>query len=221
MDTTSSMLLNMGISVAVLPGMAGCATHGGDKYIRLDPAQSLQNLDFESGAASSGLPAGWSGGGSGYSIVLDGRSHGGKGAAQLRWTDNSKPTSADWCTLTQCMVPDDLRGRRVRFSGFARTESATSGAGLWMRVDQGKRTVQFDNMNDNPITGTTAWQRCAVVLDVPKDATRVCLGVLLMGPGAAWADDLKIEVVGQDVPVTDLLAKERTSAAAASYIPQP
>lgn len=39
---------------------------------------------------------------------------------------------------------------------------------MWMRVDNKFDDVlQFDNMNNRPITGTTNWNRYEIILDVP------------------------------------------------------
>ena len=62
--------------------------------------------------------------------------------------------------------------------------------------------VAFDNMQDRSIKGTTDWRRYEVVLDVPKDATGIALGILLTGTGEVWLNGARFEVVGSDVAVT-------------------
>jgi hypothetical protein len=37
---------------------------------------------------------------------------------------------------------------------------------------------------------------------VPEDATTVTLAAYLSGAGQLWMDDLQLDVVGKDVPVT-------------------
>jgi hypothetical protein len=59
-------------------------------------------------------------------------------------------------------------------------------------------------MQNRPIKGTTGWQRNEVVLEVPKDATRVAFGILLNGPGQVWLNSTKLEIVGSGVPTTNL-----------------
>jgi len=72
-------------------------------------------------------------------------------------------------------------------------------AGLWMRVDKGPNMVAFDNTQNRSIKGTRGWQKYAVVLDVPQDATGIFFGVLLTGSGGEiWIRDAKIEVVGPE-----------------------
>ncbi len=105
-------------------------------------------------------------------------------------------------TLMQSFRADKYLGKRVRFSGFVKSDGVQSWAGLWMRVDKEKDSVAFDNMQDRPIKGTTGWQKYEVVLDVPQDATGMFYGVLLDGAGAVWLNSVTFEVVGTDVPTT-------------------
>jgi hypothetical protein len=41
-----------------------------------------------------------------------------------------------------------------------------------------------------------------VALDVPRDAVGISFGVLLDGPGQLWLDDVALEPVGRDTPLT-------------------
>jgi hypothetical protein len=40
------------------------------------------------------------------------------------------------------------------------------------------------------------------VLDVPKEAEIICIGILMTGTGTVWIDDCQFEEVGMDIPVT-------------------
>jgi hypothetical protein len=54
------------------------------------------------------------------------------------------------------------------------------------------------------MTGTTDWQKCEVVLDVPPDSVSMSAGFMLQSrSGQVWADDFQLEVVDRDVPTTD------------------
>ncbi len=95
-----------------------------------------------------------------------------------------------------------FKGKRVRFSAWVKTENAAEWSGLWMRVDKGQRSIAFDNMLDRPIKGTTEWKQYEVVLDVDTSSTDIAFGLLLIGTGKTWIDNVKIETVNNDVPVT-------------------
>lgn len=105
-------------------------------------------------------------------------------------------------TLMQSIRAEQYIGKRVRLSGVVKTQEVVSWAGLWMRVDQGKDVVAFDNMYDRGIKGTTGWQRYDVVLDVPPDSTGIAFGILLNGAGTVYLTGTKFDVVGADVQST-------------------
>jgi hypothetical protein len=113
-------------------------------------------------------------------------------------------TSDDQVRMVQRFLADRYRGKRVRFSGYVKTNQVNEWAGLWMRVDTfEKQGWAFDDMEDRLVTGTTDWTRCAVVLDVPEDAATIYMGAHLYGRGQVWVDDCEFEVVGDDVESTD------------------
>ena len=105
-------------------------------------------------------------------------------------------------TLMQSFRAEQYAGKRVRFTAFVKTEGVQDWAGLWMRVDKGKESVAFDNMQDRRIKGTSGWQQYSVVLDVPHDSTGIFLGILLSGTGTVWMNSVKVETVGLEVPTT-------------------
>jgi hypothetical protein len=116
-------------------------------------------------------------------------------------------------TMNQAIKPDAFRGKRVRYSAMVKTDSIASaaGAGLWMRVDGPGvgETLQFDNMFDRPIPSLTDWKRYEVVLDVPAGSSYIIFGLIVNGPGKAWIDDVRIEVVDTSTPSTHRPGSER------------
>jgi len=97
----------------------------------------------------------------------------------------------------------------VRFSAQVRTENIGDYSGLWMRVDlENGEKSGFYNSQDKPIKGTADWQLRSVTLDVEKNAEFILFGVNGQGGGTVWIDDLKIEVVGNDVPVDKMPPRE-------------
>jgi hypothetical protein len=111
-------------------------------------------------------------------------------------------------TLMQAFKAEGYLGRRLRLSGYVRAEGVEGWAGLWMRVDGPTgQSLAFDNMQDRPIRGTLDWQHHEIVLDVAEGSTNIAFGALLAGKGGIWVDDFEFEVVGRDVPVTDMRKK--------------
>lgn len=112
------------------------------------------------------------------------------------------PAPQKYGTLSQVISAEPYLGKRVRLSAMLKTKDADS-AQLWLQM-QGpdNKMLSFYNMSDRPVRGTTDWKRYDAVLDVPKETQKIFFGYFLMGRGEAWADEFKIEAVGNDVPVS-------------------
>jgi hypothetical protein len=154
--------------------------------------------------AFAAAPKGWIAAGSkpkDYNMSVDRTvAHGGEASASLKCVA-LKP--GGFGTLMQTCKADAFRGKRVRMSGYVRSQNVTDWAGLWLRIDGARgEPLGFDNMQQRPIKGTGDWKKCEIVLDVPESAAEIAFGLLLTGPGQAWMDDLAFEVVGTDVPTT-------------------
>ena len=154
--------------------------------------------------AGEGAPKGWFLAGSSpkdYKTSVDtNMTRSGKTSACLK---SVVATPAGFGTMMQTIKADSYRGKRVRMSGYVRSDGVTDWAGLWMRVDGPKgEPMAFDNMQNRAIKGTGDWSKYDVVLDVPADAKEIAFGVLLSGTGQVWINDLSFESVGNDVAVT-------------------
>ena len=120
-----------------------------------------------------------------------------------------KSTAREWeasefGTIMQQFSASEFLGKRVRFSGFVKTQDVTGWCGLWMRIDTAfSETLKLDNMQDRPITGTTRWNHYSCVLDVPENAAILNIGILLYGEGQVWLDNASFEEVDHNTPTTD------------------
>ena len=117
----------------------------------------------------------------------------------------NKPMPGGFGTYMQTIDAVEYRGKRLRLAAYVKSEAVESWAGLWMRVDGSVKATAFDNMQNRPIKGTQNWTPHSIVLDVAPNATAVAFGILLSGSGTVWIDDVTFEIVGQDVPVTDMM----------------
>jgi len=68
--------------------------------------------------------------------------------------------------------------------------AAGEGAGAWI-LAQGNPPANARKL----ARGTRAWERLAVELQVPRDATVVEVGATLEGPGKACFDDVRLEIL--------------------------
>jgi len=161
-------------------------------------------------AQQGDLPSGWFRAGDHPEQYEMGIDAGGGRTGKASATIKGKGTSpAGFGTLMQTIEAAEYKGKRVRLSGWVKAAGIAQWAGLWMRVDGSaspgashRPTLAFDNMQDRPIKGTSAWTRHEIVLDVAPDATYISFGILLTGAGQAWIDDLSLDPVGNDVPLT-------------------
>jgi hypothetical protein len=112
--------------------------------------------------------------------------------------------------MMQTIAAENYVGKRIKLSGWVKTEEANQGGGhLWLRIDGQDRgkSLGFDNMDNRPIKGTTDWQEASVVLDVPAGASALAYGFFVSGGGKMWVNGQRIEEVGPEVPTTNMIVK--------------
>lgn len=136
-----------------------------------------------------------------YQIGIDyTESSSGKGAKFLRYAGGD---DNGWATLMQMISPENYLGQRVRFRARVKARDVGGWAGLWMRIDRPSEFgAAFYNSQDQPIKGNADWHWRSVVLDVAPDAKALSFGVIENGKGQVWIDELTLEVVGKDVPLS-------------------
>jgi len=150
------------------------------------------------------LPRGWVLAGStpgDYDAGTDESVSSSKTSSLYLWCSN--PGTSGFGTVMTRAAAERYRGTRVRLTADVQTQDVGDWAGLWMRVDGGE-AESFDNMANRPIRGDTPWRSYSVVLDVSASASALSYGVLLHGKGTVWVDQIRVEVVGPEVPVTNL-----------------
>ena len=141
-----------------------------------------------------------------YQVAVDSKISSGRGNRSVRLESRAPGVAEGYGTLMQQLRAESYRGRRMKFSGFLRTEEVVELAAFWFRVDGSlsKGILALDNMQDRPVKGTTDWNYYSLVLDIPDNAASVLFGVLLQGPGKVWADGTSLEEVDRSVPTTEI-----------------
>jgi len=137
----------------------------------------------------------WGGGPPGTIYYDSSVVHGGRVAARLERNANSPD---NFTSITK-HLPVGFAGQSIELRGFLRTEDVRGGAGIWMREDGPSGPVQFDNMQDRAVTGTTGWTEYTIQLPLDSAADNIYLGVLLSGSGKVWADGLQLLVDGHPI----------------------
>lgn len=170
--------------------------------------------EASSQAAANEVPEGWVVAGTApqdYQVSVLPEKREGNNVVLLESVANADPSK--FGTLSQYCSADQYLGKRVRMTGYLKSENVKNWAGMWFRVDDSKQkdvSLSFDNMSDRPIKNTTDWKKYEIVLDVPQEAGAMAFGVLLGGSGKVWISGISFEVVDQSVPTTNMV-KERAA----------
>ncbi len=170
---------------------------------------ALRNPSFEDDEVGR-VPSGWmavkASLDAGYRISISDSAQAGQRCALIEREATEKHNA--FGNLMQRVVATPFRGQRVRLRAAVRASVQGEGnqAQMWLRVDRPAKNNQpqighFDNMGDRPIIAKE-WRHYDIVADVADDAQFLSLGVFLLGSGKAWIDDVTLDIVGKDVPVT-------------------
>lgn len=122
----------------------------------------------------------------------------------------SKSETGSFGAIMQKINAKHYCGKRVRFSAFVKCETVKRRCGLFMEIFSNRRDISssllaVDNMHSRPLSGDRDWEQYSIVLDAPEDAFGINIGARVIGPGKMWIDGVTLEVVGDDIPVTDEL----------------
>jgi RNA polymerase sigma factor (sigma-70 family) len=113
-------------------------------------------------------------------------------------TDNS---SSSRYFVTSSSV---LYGKHIRITAWLKTKDVRGWASAFVIIlGMDGRHLQYDDMSNRPIRGTTDWQQVEFVTDLPNEACIIYFGPDLYGPGELWADDFQIDLAPSGTPATD------------------
>jgi hypothetical protein len=158
----------------------------------------LINAGFESDKKSShGGPEAWSGtqhaGEVSYRFTLDSETRR-SGKRSMRIENVGKePFGA----FEQSLSVAPHAGRKLRFSGWLKTDGANAGGAVLVMVAEHSSggIVAHNFMAGSEVKGTRDWQRYSIVLSIPAYASGLRVGVMLLGAGTVWFDDAELEVL--------------------------
>ena len=118
------------------------------------------------------------------------------GCAGFELASNDDPSPNDVATAYRSVSADKFYGKRARVSLEIHTQGVQVGTGLWLRVDDkaGKPLVLKD-MEHNLIVGSRPWATYELVVDVPDNAAQIGYGIVLVGRGAVFFQNVKVEAL--------------------------
>ncbi len=103
----------------------------------------------------------------------------------------------------QAVLAAPYIGTRVELSAVLRGEGLRNAGSVWMYVtDPSRVIIAYQVAQMSPTTDMGEWTRYRVVMDVPFHGEVLAYGFTLQGKGKLWADDLRLRVVDNAVPVT-------------------
>jgi hypothetical protein len=122
------------------------------------------------------------------------------------WLRNATESTGG-AALQQDIIADRYAGQRVRFSGWMRADAvdhiATIALGAFDTLGHFIFYYDLENLAVNgALRGNVGWSWRDIVKDIPAEATSLMIEFALRGRGEARFADLKLEIVGPEVPET-------------------
>jgi hypothetical protein len=170
---------------------------------------------------SDETPKGWAFGAdrTNYKVSLDNKisQHGQKSASIESIVENP----LDFCSLMQTVYVQEFIGKRIKMTGYIRSQGLNDTTTMWIRVDDyGNKTMaDFDNMWDRPIVGTKDWTKCEIIFDVPEKSV-INFGFILRGAGKIWVDNVSFEIVSNSTDKTAQFTGQAFSDERQEYLKQ-
>jgi predicted ester cyclase len=162
----------------------------------------FNSMDFTNQMKNE-IPDGWWKGGDSrdsYSVGIDEeiKSEGSRSAFIVSLDDEID----GFTTLAQISDAAPFRGKKIKMTGYAKSENIEGWAGFWLRIDGEKKVEEemseklgFDNMEDRPIKGTTDWTKYVIEMEVPDESVKLFYGLILNGKGKVWFDNVSFQEV--------------------------
>jgi hypothetical protein len=108
-----------------------------------------------------------------------------------------KNTSTTACIL-QGSQALSFRTKRVEFAAQLKTDGTSKAwLSMWIYDASGELLIQHAGGDST----WTQWTAVSVVMDVPQNAAAMLYGACLPRTGSMWIDDVRLKVVGSDVPL--------------------
>ena len=174
-----------------------------------DDTKKDYNLDFENTIVGAKIPVGYSEWGKDYLVVTDSTvSHTGKKSVLMQ-----KVTPASQFGAVMLAIPAVYKGKVIELKGWLKLDDVTNGyAGLVLRLDGMSKTLGFDNMKKQNLTGTVGWVQYSVKLPLQEETETIYIGALNAGTGKVWADGLQVLIDGKDISKAKLKPESKFKA---------
>lgn len=141
----------------------------------------------------------WGGRNSAFNISIDNQvSQHGKKSARI---EKVKPEySESVCNLMQRTVERKFSGKRIRVTGYIKSQELTDSAFLWVRVTDLVKKVNSEAGSMLSI-GSGDWKKVEMIFDVPEKS-EIFYGFWVKGMGKTWIDNVSLDIVNSSIPKT-------------------
>lgn len=173
----------------------------GCSYLALCQTQNQTdfNFGFEKISNQNGLPDGWFKWGMENFILKTDSVIKHSGSVSLLIEPVGIKTEGSFGCVAY-YVPAKYIGKEIELRAFLKLQDVAAGQiGLMLRIDGENGGLQFDNLMQEDIRGTSDWTMYSVKLPLPEEATKIYIGAILSGTGKLWADDFQLLIDGEDI----------------------
>ncbi|MBM2814885.1 MAG: peptidase [Ignavibacteria bacterium] len=156
------------------------------------------NFGLEKVSPYKELPDDWLQWGTGYSLSIDSvQKHTGNNSVLIKPSKEKPPNSFGSIGY---VIPAIYEGKEIELRAWMKFTDVMEGTiGLMLRIDGSSGMLQFDNMMQKNIQGTSDWKMYSVKLPLPDNAKTIYIGAILSGTGQLWVDDFEILIDGTDI----------------------
>jgi serine/threonine-protein kinase len=116
-------------------------------------------------------------------------------------------------SLTQTVDAANYVGRRVSLSFYSKGASINGATGLVFQMYNSNSEIidqVFKNFSNKE--QIDYWRKTSLAVDVLESTSFLLFGVYLTGQGKVWIDNISIEVVDTNTPLTDINPKKIAKA---------
>jgi hypothetical protein len=110
-------------------------------------------------------------------------------------------------------IPAIYSGNQIELRAYMKLQNVEDGQiGLMLRIDGENGGLQFENLQEEDIHGTSDWTLYSVKLPLPEEAKIIYIGAILNGTGKLWVDDFQLLIDGEDLSKAKLKKTEEFKA---------
>lgn len=166
-------------------------------YSQKQAEATKSNLGFEEIDKAAGLPESWWKGGDDFSVSLDSTvKRSGKYSILIEKKQNFDNSSF---AMLLRYLPNLYEGKTIELRGYMKLENAGGNSGFMVRIDGRDAVIQFDNMANRNIKGTSDWKLYSIKLPLSNKDRTIAIGPIRTGTGKVWFDDFEVLIDGKDI----------------------